>query len=282
MHNRIASLAKGLQLRSKFFSMKFEKERIFTFYKRLLSLYPQVFREQFGESMEQTFNDICIEQEKLKGKISLPFVFLTFAETSLGVIEENINGVKGADQMNYWLKNFCIAALFSLFFTAAYWSLGIWSIPSEVEAWSEGQSSTSQILWNWLVYTLVFTPIVAGLRSGENTSINAWLFPLASAVLFGLLIISPFAFMEYWNNPVIQSGEYPFPYMLFSALWLPPTISFLVVTPIVRSVRAGESILKQPVGLVLRVLVLLFMATIWVHLIIDQMPCFLGGVPGCD
>ena len=262
--------------------MKFEKERILTFYRRLISLYPQVFKTRFGESMEQTFNDICNEQKELKGRISVPFVFLTFAETSLGVIEENINEVKGAYQMNYWLKNFGIAVLFSLFFTAAYWSLGIWSIPSEVETWSEGRSLTSQIFLNWLVYTLVFTPIVSGLRNGENMSIKDWLFPLAAAVFFGLLLIAPFAFMEYWNNPVIQSGEYPFPFMLFSALWLPPTMFFLVVTPIVRSVRAGESILKRPVVLIVRVLFLLFLTTIWLHLVTDQMPCFLGGVPGCD
>lgn len=262
--------------------MKSENEKILTSYKRLLCLYPQVFRERFGESMEQTFNDSCREQKELKGKISLRFMFLTFAETLLGVIEAHVNEVKGVYQMNYWLKNASIAALFSLFFTAAYWSLGIWSIPSEIEGWSEAQRLTSQIFFNWIVYTLVFTPIVAGLRSGENTSMKDWLFPLGAAVLFGLLLISPFAFMEYWNNPVIQSGEFPFPFMLFSALWLPPTIFFLIMTPIVRNLRAGESILERPVVLILRVLVLLFMATIWVHLIIDQMPCFLGGVPGCD
>jgi hypothetical protein len=262
--------------------MNFEKGKILTLYKRLISLYPQEFRERFGESMEQNFNDICDDQRKLKGRTSLTFMFLTFAETSLGVIEENIHGLKGAYQMNYWIKNFCIAALFSLFSTAAYWSLGIWSIPSEVEVWSVKHSLTSQIFFNWLVLTLVFTPIVAGLRNGENISMKGWLFPFAAAVMFGLVLIAPFAFMEYWNNPVIQSGEFEFPYMLFHALWLPPTIFFLVATPIVRSLRAGESILERPVMLIVRVLFLLFLAAIWAHLVRDQMPCFLGGVPGCD
>lgn len=262
--------------------MKFEKKRIATFYQSLISLYPREFRERFGVSMEQTFNDVCDEQKQLTGKVTFTFLFLTFAETSMGVIRENIYEVWRADQLNYWLKNFGLAALTSLFFTAAYWSLAAWSIPSEVETWSKGQSLVSQIFFNWLVLALVLTPIVSGLRNGENAAVKAWLFPMGAAVLFGLLLIAPFALMEYWNNPVIRSGEFPFPFMLFHALWLPPTMIFLVVTPLVRSVRAGESILKRPVGLILRVSSLLFLTTIWVYLISDQMPCFLGGVPGCD
>src|SRR5678816_1102025 len=33
-------------------------------YAKLLRLYPQAYRERFGESMEQTFNDICNERVK--------------------------------------------------------------------------------------------------------------------------------------------------------------------------------------------------------------------------
>lgn len=189
--------------------MKFEKDKISTFYKRLISLYPQDFRERFGESMEQTFNDVCNEQ-KLKGNLSLGFVFSMFAETSVSIIRENLSALKGANQMNYWLKN-----------------IGI-------------------------------------------------------AVLFGLLLISPFAFMEYWNNPVIQSVEVPFPFMLFFGLWLTPVIFFLGATPIVRIVWAGESVLAHPISLVLRIIFLAFLAILWLNLLRDQMPCFLGGVPGCD
>lgn len=187
------------------------------------------------------------------------------------------------DQMKYWLKTMGVAALFSLLFTGAFWSLGIWSnpnIPSEMQ--SEGQSLIGQVLFNWLVLTLVFTPIVSGLRDGENISMKDRLFPLAAAVFFGLLLIAPFAFMEYWNNPVIRSGEIRFPFLLFFALWLPPTIFFLGATPIVRKVSAGQSILERPLVLLLRVLFLLFFALIWVRMILNEMPCFLGGVPGCD
>jgi hypothetical protein len=34
------------------------------FYKKLLAFYPQAFREQFGESVQQTFNDLCNERKR--------------------------------------------------------------------------------------------------------------------------------------------------------------------------------------------------------------------------
>lgn len=140
----------------------------------------------------------------------------------------------------------------------------------------------SDFLKGWLIQTIVFALIVSGLRAKESISAKNLLTTLGAAVLFGLLLIAPFAFMEYWNNPVIQSGESPFPFMLFFGLWFTPIIFFLGATPIVRSVWAGESVLAHPISLVLRVIFLGFVAILWLNLIRDQMPCFLGGVPGCD
>jgi hypothetical protein len=61
-----------------------------------------------------------------------------------------------------------------------------------------------------------------------------------------------------------------------------PTLLFLGATPIVRRLRAGEPILTHPLSLLLRVGFLALLAIGWVNLLRDQMPCFLGGVPGCD
>jgi hypothetical protein len=146
---------------------------------------------------------------------------------------------------------------------------------------SEFSFPVSDFLRGWLIQTIVFTFIVSGLGAGEVSAKNL-IKTLAAAVLFGLLLIAPFAFMEYWNNPVIQSGESPFPIMLFIGLWLAPVMIFLGATPIVRSVWAGESVLAHPISLVLRFIFLAFLAILWLNLIRDQMPCFLGGVPGCD
>ena len=61
-------------------------------YAKLLRLYPKPYRERFGEGMEQTFNDLCRERGKA-GKGLFGFVLWVFAETSAGIIRENITFV---------------------------------------------------------------------------------------------------------------------------------------------------------------------------------------------
>ena len=58
-------------------------------YAKLLRLYPKPYRERFGEEMEQTFNDLCRERGKA-GKGLFGLVLWVFAETSAGIIRENI------------------------------------------------------------------------------------------------------------------------------------------------------------------------------------------------
>lgn len=261
--------------------MKFEKEKTFALYKRLISLYPRDFKERFGESMEQTFSDLCNEQSNVKGRLSLQFVVSTFVETSAGVVKENLDKVNGANPMNYWLKNVVIAGLIS-FFLAVLFTFGTFFSDNPGKQLSEFSFPVLDFFRGWLIQTIVFTFIVSGLRSGESVSAKNLVTTLAAAGVFGLLLIAPFAFMEYWNNPVIQSGESPFPLMLFLGLWLTPVMLFLVATPIVRSFWSGASVLERPISLALRMLFLLFLSLLWLNLIRDQMPCFLGGVPGCD
>jgi hypothetical protein len=57
-------------------------------YARLLRLYPQTYRERFGASMEQTFNDLC--RERIKAESGLfGFALWTFCETAAAIIREN-------------------------------------------------------------------------------------------------------------------------------------------------------------------------------------------------
>jgi hypothetical protein len=185
------------------------------------------------------------------------------------------------DRMKYWRTTFGIAALFSLLLNGMLLFLALFSDNPEIQS-GAAPIPLLDFFRNWLVLTLIFTPIVSGLRTGEPRSMKDWLIPFGAAILFGLLLIAPFACMEYWNNPRIQSGEFRFPVVLFFGLWLMPTICFLAATPIVRGLRAGESMLAHPIALLLRVGFLGFVAIGWVNLVRDQMPCFLGGVPGCD
>lgn len=184
-------------------------------------------------------------------------------------------------RMKYWLTTVGAAALFSLLINGTQIFLAFFSDNPEIPS-GESPVPLLDFFRNWLVLTLIFTPIVSGLRTSQSTSVNHWLIPLGTATLFGVLLIAPFAFMEWSNNPSIQSGEFKFPFTLFFVLWLMPTLLFLGATPIVRGLRAGEPILAHPLSLLLRVGLLAFVALGWVNLLRDQMPCFLGGVPGCD
>ena len=68
--------------------MTYDRNTVPALYKKLISLYPRGFREQLGESMEQTFKDLYNERQTKRGGFG--FVFWMFAETGVGIIKENI------------------------------------------------------------------------------------------------------------------------------------------------------------------------------------------------
>ena len=45
--------------------MAYDQNTVPALYKKLLGLYPRGFRERLGESMQQTFNDLCNEVEEI-------------------------------------------------------------------------------------------------------------------------------------------------------------------------------------------------------------------------
>jgi hypothetical protein len=83
--------------------------------------------------------------------------------------------------------------------------------------------------------------------------------------IVSFLLILPFMIMEVVNRRNFNEG---FPIPLFVFMWILPMLFLLIGMPIVRNIRAGNSILANPIALLIRVA-------------IDQMPCFLG-VPNCD
>jgi phosphotransferase system glucose/maltose/N-acetylglucosamine-specific IIC component len=79
--------------------MTFEKETIRKLYKKLLAFYPRAFREQFGESMRQTFNDLCNERQTQAKPISFGFLLGMFVETSFGIVKERFFQIKNGVTM---------------------------------------------------------------------------------------------------------------------------------------------------------------------------------------
>ena len=96
--------------------------------------------------------------------------------------------------------------------------------------------------------------------------------------LISFLLVIPFMIMEVVNRRNLSEG---FPIPLFVIMWLLPLLFILTVTPIIRNVRAGNSLLATPILLLVRVVFLSFLVWMWFGILLDQMPCFLG-VPNCD
>ena len=100
------------------------------------------------------------------------------------------------------------------------------------------------------------------------------------AALISIILVLPFAILESLNQTINRQTAAS-AMVLFSVLWLLPTIFLVLLIPMVRNVRAGQSLLANPLNLLLRVILLAAIAMFWSTLLIDQMPCFMG-VPNCD
>jgi hypothetical protein len=76
-------------------------------YKKLLAFYPKTFKEQLGESMEQTFSDLYKERQTEGGWFG--FILWTFVETTIGILKEYILLMIQGDSMKTSAKNILVA-----------------------------------------------------------------------------------------------------------------------------------------------------------------------------
>lgn len=103
---------------------------------------------------------------------------------------------------------------------------------------------------------------------------------LASAALISLILVLPFAILEFRFNTVNPRNALDH-VVLFGLLWLLPMAFVIILTPIVRTVRAGNGFIPNPFSLLFRGAFLALIAMMWGGILIDQLPCFLG-YPNCD
>jgi hypothetical protein len=90
-----------------------EQSAVDRLYKRLVALYPREFRDRLGESMEQTFKDLCNErkqQAQHKWSGIVPWIFF---ETALGIIREHVLLIAEGTPLKNLLANPRSAALIS-------------------------------------------------------------------------------------------------------------------------------------------------------------------------
>ena len=103
---------------------------------------------------------------------------------------------------------------------------------------------------------------------------------LKSAALISFIFVLPFSILESLNQTITRQNA-PGLIVLFGLLWLLPMAFVVILAPIVRKLRAGHSLMADPVNLLFRVALLALIAMMWGGLLLDQMPCFMG-VPNCD
>ena len=102
-------------------------------------------------------------------------------------------------------------------------------------------------------------------------------FAIASVV--GLLLVAPLAFLEFkYATGSRQSLDYA---ALFGLMWLLPVAFVMIAAPVLHKFRAGHTLHRPPVVLGIKLVLLIFLAGIWIAIVRDQLPCFIG-VPNCD
>lgn len=99
---------------------------------------------------------------------------------------------------------------------------------------------------------------------------------LKMAAVVSLILVLPFAILELLYNTLTRQNL-PGLIVLFLILWLLPTTAIVILTSFARSVRAGHSV----ISLLLKVVLSVCIAVIWVSIVVDQIPCFIG-IPNCD
>lgn len=102
----------------------------------------------------------------------------------------------------------------------------------------------------------------------------------ALAATTATAIVAPLAFLQV-RNQGLQAMQAADGSVLFGLLWVAPAAFVLLASPIVRALRSGAAVLDRPLSLLARLVVLTLVAFVWLAVVADQLPCFMG-VPNCD
>ncbi len=201
----------------------FDLTTIRRLYRRVLAFYPKEFLLRFGESAEQTFNDLLNERRQAGGRITFSFLFWVFIETFGGIVKERAIEIKtGSTNMN-------------------------------------------------------------------SKKVNAFI-GLALAVPLALILFVEISGIEplrgFFVRMTTEAGSEPQlslfgRVLLLSTLFLLPVGLIISFVPLYRDARSGRGLLGSPVNLLVSALLFVFTATLVVHFVVDQYPCWMG-VPNCD
>jgi len=274
-----------------------ERSTVRVLYKRLLSFYPQTFREQLAESMEQTFNDLCNEKRHTKREL-FRFVLRTFIETAIGIFREYLLLISPGDIMQAIFKTLGSPALISFLLILP---LMIMKVVNRQIFNEEFPFMLFFVLWlNLFAISLILLPIVLGRRTGNHAmgnpvpaQRNTLLTSPRSALMISVLLFL-FPVILSWldslgwlplnrllNGPNPEQPYIPGQVVSLLLISIPIAAGIIAGGPIVSTLRAGGSLFAHPLHLIVVVMILFLFAAGVVSLTVDQWPCFMG-VPNCD
>jgi hypothetical protein len=271
-------------------------------YKKLLKFYPQEFREQLAESMEQTFNDRYVEMRKSQQGL-FGFTVWTFAETAIGIFREHLLLISTGDIMRTMLKTIGSPAFLSLLLILPFM---IMEVVNRRNFNEDFPFMLFFLLWfNLFAISLILLPIVRARWTGKHdmanpvpTQGNTLLTNSKSALMISVVLILSIVILSLlgslgWeplerllndSNPEqlyvfgVRVASQLIALVLFS---LPIVAGIIAGGPIVRTLRAGGSLFAHPINLIIVVVISFLFAAGVVSLMVDQWPCFIG-VQFCD
>ncbi len=101
---------------------------------------------------------------------------------------------------------------------------------------------------------------------------------LGKPLLISIILVIPLLVLELLNR---RSNAEEFPVALFTFLIVLPIAFILIMRPMVKVDNKEGKTFTNPVWLILRIFFLILIAILWIGVVADQMPCFMG-IPNCD
>jgi hypothetical protein len=276
----------------------YDQQTVEVLYKKLLSLYPQGFREQLGESMKQSFRDLCKERMLETGQSYFSFVLWMFIETAIGICREYLLLFSPGDIMQTTLKTLGSSVLIGFLLIIPFM---IMEVVNRRDFHEGFPIALFFAMWlNVFAFSLILLPIVRGRWTANFDMTNAipaqgntlLTKPGAAAIISVIVFLFPgilplldsvgwLSMDRLFNGPNPEVTYLPGIVMSISLILFPIAAGIIAGGPIVNNLRAGGRLFAHPINLIIVVLISSAFAYGFTTLLIDQWPCFMG-VPNCD
>jgi len=156
-----------------------DKNTVHTLYKKLLAFYPRGFREQLGESMEQTFSDRYNERKRQAKEGLFGFVLGMFVETAVGIVQEHIAVIMEMNTMKHIFANLRLPTIISFLIVLPFMLLDVmFVIVKRPNTFSLRNALDFVVLFGFLwlglaAMILILMPFVRNIRARDDVIANA-------------------------------------------------------------------------------------------------------------